>query len=397
MIEGFSQYGFPESHAASFALLTYISCWLKHHHPDVFTVALVNSQPMGFYPPRQLISDAERHGVRFHPLDVQHSEWDYTLIRSGHVRVGLRSVDGLGEAEARQLVQERQLRGKFRDIEDLVRRTRLQKKVLTKLATAGALFQLSSDPRQTLFALQGLDFNQQSFFYGTEPLGDAAPSLASKPLSGASAPDGRDQNAFAPDGRDQQHFAPDGRDQQHFAPDGRDQQHFAPDGRESIPPETEWEQVVREFRTKGFSLTNHPIGILRRQVLNQRALRARDGSLVPQYHTAEGLSQIRNGATVRLVGLRSLLQKPPTAKGVCFVSLEDETGIFNAIIMPDVYEKIRLVLYSANILEVYGVLQNYQGVVHVKAKEVRAFELPPSVLQLSPGANLGANLTQSES
>ncbi|CAN5534059.1 error-prone DNA polymerase [soil metagenome] len=340
VIEGFSQYGFPESHAASFALLTYISCWLKQHHPDVFAVALVNSQPMGFYPPRQLIADAERHGVRFHALDVQHSEWDYTLEKPGHVRVGLRSIDGLGETDGQLLVQARQRGGPFRSVEDLVRRTRLPKKVLTRLATAGALFQLSPDPRQALFSLQGLDFNQQSFFYGTEPLGSINDDVA-------------------------------------------------PDGRESIRTETEWEHVVREFRTKGFSLTRHPIEILRRQVLNHRVLRTRDGGSIAQYHTAESLVQTRNGAMVKLVGLRSLLQKPPTAKGVCFVSLEDETGIFNAIVMPDVYEKVRLVLYSANILEVYGVLQNHQGVIHVKAKEVRAFELPQSVLQISTRANLG--------
>lgn len=336
VIEGFSQYGFPESHAASFALLTYVSCWLKHHHPDIFATALINSQPMGFYPPRQLIADAERHGVKFHALDVQHSSWDYELSKPGHVRVGLRSVSGLSEIDAQLLAQARERGGPFRDIEDLVRRTRLQKKVLTRLATSGALFQLSPDPRQALFALQGLDFNQQSFFYGTEPLAEAPA-----------------------------------------------------DGRQTIPTETEWEHVVREFHTKGFSLTNHPIGILRRQVLNRRVLRARDGSPIPQYHTAASLAQTRNGTTVKLVGLRSLLQKPPTAKGVCFVSLEDETGIFNAIVMPDVYEKVRLVLYSANILEVYGVLQNHQGVVHIKAKEVRAFDLPANVLQISPRANLG--------
>lgn len=337
VIEGFSEYGFPESHAASFALITYVSCWLKHHHPDVFSTALLNSQPMGFYPPRQLIADAERHGVKFHPLDVQYSEWDYSLHRAssvgpqrGHpsgVRVGFRSVSGFREVDARIIEEARARGGSFRDIEDLVRRTGLSKKVLAKLATAGALFQLSPDPRQALFAIQGVDFAQGSFFYGTEPS-----------AAGES------------------------------------------DGRETIPSENAWEHVVREFNTKGFSLTSHPIQVLRKAMALKR-----------DYQTAEALATLRNGLNVKLVGLRSLLQKPPTAKGVCFVSLEDETGIFNVIVMPDVYEKIRLILYSSNILEVEGALQNHSGVIHVKAKDVRPFRLPANFMgQSNPPAEISA-------
>lgn len=356
VIEGFSEYGFPESHAASFALLTYISCWLKKHHPDAFAAALLNSQPMGFYSPRQLISDAERNGVRFLALDVQHSEWDYTFaekrkdapsfaICSFHpVRIGLRSIDGLSESDANILIEARRRDGFFRDIEDLVRRTRLPKKVLTRLANAGALFALSPDPRQTLFALQGIDFNQQSFFYGTEPLANET-KISSQ------------------------------------------------DGRETIRPETDWEQVVREYRTKGFSLTLHPIGLIREQILRHHVLsrKLRDGTVVttPRYFTAASLATTRNGTYVRLVGLRSLLQKPPTASGVCFVSLEDETGIFNGIVMPDVYEKIRLILYQSNILEISGVLQNQQGVIHIKVRDVRAFHPPTAFLETATHAELG--------
>lgn len=315
VIQGFSEYGFPESHAASFALLSYVSSWLKHHHPDIFTIALLNSQPMGFYSPRQLIADAERHGVRFHALDVQHSQWDYTLEKPGHVRLGLRSIDGLSELDARILIEARTRQGAFRDIEDLLRRTKLPKKVLTRLAKAGALCALSTDPRKALYSLEGLDFNQQSFFYGTEPL-------------------------------------------------------LSPEDHKIIPEESEWQQTVREYGTKGFSLTHHPIGILRKQALSTSL------STSPLYTTAAALEHTRNGAAVRLVGLRSLLQKPPTASGVCFVSLEDETGIFNAIVMPDVYEKIRLILYQSNILEIRGTLQNHKGVIHIKAKEVLPFRLP---------------------
>lgn len=351
VIEGFSEYGFPESHAASFALLTYISCWLKKHHPDIFSVALMNSQPMGFYPPRQLIADAERNGVRFHALDVQHSEWDYSLPKPGHVRVGLRSVDGLSEASAQILVDDRQKRGAYRDIEDLVRRTRLPKKVLTQLATAGALFKLSPDPRQTLFALQGLDFNQQSFFYGTEPL--APPPAEKVPGSFSDNSPG----SFAIEVT--------------TSP-------AASDGRETIRPENDWEQVVREYNTKGFSLTLHPIKIIREH-FNGYGI------------TAESLPRIKNGTWVKLIGLRSLLQKPPTAKGVCFVSLEDETGIFNAIVMPDVYEKIRLILYTSRILEIEGRLESREGVIHIRAKDVRCFTPPSAIGEIASHGSLGGH------
>ncbi len=336
VIQGFAEYGFPESHAASFALLTYVSCWLKHHHPDVFSIALLNSQPMGFYSPRQLIADAERNNVRFHALDIQKSDWDYTLEKPGHVRVGLRSIDGLSELDAKTLIEARKRGGEFRDIEDLLRRSQLPKKVLTRLTKAGALFALSSDPRQMLYTLEGLDFNQQSFFYGTEPL---------------QAPNPKEQMVAEPS-----------------------------DGRDIIPQESDWEKTVREYKTKGFSLTHHPIGILREQILKYRTTATRSGP-VSLYTTAAALEHTRNGARVRLVGLRSLLQKPPTAKGVCFVSLEDETGIFNSIVMPDVYEKIRLVLYQSNILEISGTLQNHKGVIHIKASDVRPFRLPTTLLE----------------
>lgn len=323
VIEGFAEYGFPESHAASFALLTYISCWMKCHHPDIFAISILNSQPMGFYPPRQLISDAQRHGVQFQPLDVQASDWDYTLEKSGVVRVGLRSVDGLNENEARILIASRS-NGRFRDLEDLIRRTQISKKSLTRLATAGALQSVlppGADTRKALFALQGLNFDQQSFFYGTEPL--VAQSMTS---------------------------------------DG--------DGRETIRKETAWESVAREFKTKGFSLDSHPMKVLREQP-----------GLMTKHQSAENLKNLPNGAVVKMVGLRSLLQKPPTAKGVCFVSLEDETGIFNIIIMPDVYEKVRTTLYLSNILEVVGRLQNQKGVIHVKAADLRPFQLPSRLLR----------------
>lgn len=329
VIEGFAEYGFPESHAASFALLTYASCWLKKHHPDVFSICLLNSQPMGFYPPRHLITDARKNGVRFQPLDVQNSDWDYQLEQPGVVRVGLRAVDGLSENDARILITNRPQQG-FRDLEDLVRRTHLPKKTLLRLANAGALQSLrqglsqeSADIRRAIFKLQGLDYRQHSLFYGTESL---------------------------------------------IPKEAQPENTAIQDGRESILIENEWESVVREYKTKGFSLDRHPLRILRDQP-----------GFMKQHQTAESLRHLPNGRSVRLAGLRSLLQKPPTAKGVCFASLEDETGIFNVIMMPEVYERVRMSLHTSNILEVAGVLQNHKGVIHVKASDVRPLALPAQI------------------
>ncbi len=329
VIEGFAEYGFPESHAASFALLTYASCWLKKHHPDVFSICLLNSQPMGFYPPRHLITDARKNGVRFQPLDVQNSDWDYQLEQPGVVRVGLRAVDGLSENDARILITNRPKQG-FRDLEDLVRRTHLPKKTLLRLANAGALQSLrqglsqeSADIRRAIFKLQGLDYRQHSLFYGTESL---------------------------------------------IPKEAQPENTAIQDGRESILIENEWESVVREYKTKGFSLDRHPLRILRDQP-----------GFMKQHQTAESLRHLPNGRSVRLAGLRSLLQKPPTAKGVCFASLEDETGIFNVIMMPEVYERVRMSLHTSNILEVAGVLQNHKGVIHVKASDVRPLALPAQI------------------
>ncbi len=304
-IEGFASYGFPESHAASFALITYASCWLKCHHPDVFVTALLNSQPMGFYPPRQLIADARKNGVPFLPLDIQTSNWDYTLHPASQhlplqaVRIGLRSIQGLGREESELILFERNQRGPFASLEDLVQRARISRKAISRLATAGALYRLEADSRRALYRIQGLDFNQQSLFFGTEPL-DAKS-----------------------------------------------------DGREQIKKENEWESVRREFSTKGYSLDSHPMKILR-PILTGQAW-------------ATTLATLRNNSAVTITGLKTLVQKPPTAKGLCFLSLEDETGIFNIVVMPDLYERYRLVIGSSQLLEVRGQIQNRYGVCHVRA------------------------------
>ena len=325
-IQGFASYGFPESHAASFALITYVSCYLKRHFPDVFACALLNSQPMGFYSPRQLIADAQRHGVEFRPLDVQHSDWDYTLettpaitlSRHKHaavcahaVRTGLRSVHGLREAQARHLVEEREKGGPFRDLSDLVRRTRLPRAALIRLAAAGALGSLGHQTREALWKLQGMSFDERSMFFGR--------SLSLDPE--------REEAEGA-----------------------------------SLPEENDWETVRREYQNKGFSIDKHPMGVLRSQL-----------AAAPQrYATARDLEKMRDRAPIRIAGLMSLMQKPPTAKGMCFVSMEDETGLINVVITPDVYQTCRLLLQQRPLLDVEGRLESREGVRNVRALKVRA-------------------------
>jgi error-prone DNA polymerase len=362
-IEGFSSYGFPESHAASFALITYISCYFKHHFPDVFACALLNSQPMGFYAPRQLIADAQRHGVHFYPLDVQRSSWDYTLqtppapavartnsaglrmaavkaptsealtqrhtvaaepvnmVTRRHaavefaVQVGFCSIYGVREEHVARITQERVARGLFRDLSDLVRRAQVPRATLIRLAGADALKCFGLTPRQALWAIQGMSFDPQSLFFG------ANVALDGERLESESA---------------------------------------------ILPVENSWENVQREYRTKGFAIDSHPLAVLRPQLLR---------SSTP-YTTALQLEGLRNSASVRVAGLMSLLQKPPTAKGMCFISLEDETGLMNIVITPDIYQKVRLVLTQSPLLEVVGKLENREGVRNIKAHDVRPMRNP---------------------
>jgi len=352
-IEGFSSYGFPESHAASFALITYISCYLKKHHPDLFTCALLNSQPMGFYSPRQLIADAQRHGVKFHPLDVQWSHWEYCLkdprsdvhhlppppsfdkplqkYEAGKtfatdpldIRVGFNSVYGIKEAHIEIIVRERERAGLFASLTDFIRRTRLPKSTLIRLAAAGALQSLcvtdgldhtnqgdGTSPRELMWVIQGLNFDEKSLFFGDHS--------------------------------------------------GLDDERLTFET-QAVPNENEWQEVQREYQTKGFSLETHPLKVLRPQ-LDQAPVK---------YVKAGDLKKLRHRTRLRVAGLISLLQKPPTAKWMAFASIEDETGLMNIVITPDVYAKCRLIIMGQALLEVDGWLECHQGVYNVKAEVVR--------------------------
>lgn len=321
-IVGFASYGFPESHSASFAIITYVSCYLKEHHPEVFVTALLNAQPMGFYSPRALIMDAQRHGVKFKPVDVQTSDYDYTL--EGHdVRVGFRALYGLKEKHIQTLIDERKARGPFEDLTDLVRRTSLHKSALMCLAAAGAFNSLGITPREALWKVQSVNVNPSSLFFG---------------LAGE-----------------------------------HDQEH--------LPRENSWQALQREYGSQGYSLVHHPLSILRPAI--ERWSRWQQERKSVPFTKACHLTHARNGQYIRVAGLLSLQQRPPTAKGFAFLTLEDETGVFNIILMPKIYEQFRLVVLHHPLLHIYGKLQKVEGVINIKAEIVRA--LPADkLLQATP-------------
>ncbi|MDH3210706.1 MAG: error-prone DNA polymerase, partial [Burkholderiaceae bacterium] len=287
-IQGFAEYGFPESHAASFALLTYASCWIKRHEPAVFLVALLNSQPMGFYRPAQLVQDAQRHGVEVRPPDVMYSDVESTLEDLPHlpaVRLGLHLIAGLKHESALRIAQERVQRP-FDNAEELARRARLEVHEMRLLAAADALMSLSGHRRQQVW--------------------DASALLAAPELL-----------------RD--------------APVDED--------RLELPPAGEGEEVVFDYASLGLSLRSHPLKLLRPLLAKRRLA------------TAEQLAGLPNGRRVRGCGIVTMRQRPSTAKGVVFVTLEDETGVVNVIVWKAVRDKQRAELLRSRLLAVYGVWQ----------------------------------------
>jgi DNA-directed DNA polymerase III PolC len=339
-IVGFASYGFPESHAASFALITYVSCYLKQHHPDAFTCSLLNSQPMGFYSPRELIGDAKRHGVEFLPLDINISDYEYTLEaqqqslrdktaakpqQGSHylaVRVGFKAIYGLKEKHIQTLVLERKVHGPFKGLQDLVRRVHLPKHLLMSLGAAGAFESLGLTPRQALWKIQSLQLDRQGLFYG---------------LSGEHL----DQTCVADAAR--------------------------------IPKESSWEKLTREYHWKGFSTDSHPLKVLRPALSYWSAYDKRNGG--PGFCIAKDLKCLPHKSYLRVAGLLSLTQRPPTAKGFAFLTLEDETGFFNIVLMPDVYQKFRLLIADNPLLEIKGTLESIQNVYNIKAEEIRVLPM----------------------
>jgi error-prone DNA polymerase len=335
-IEGFGEYGFPESHAASFALLAYASAWLKCHEPEAFLTSLLNSQPMGFYAPSQLIQDARRHGVQLLPVDVQKSDWECTLemvldtpkltpdvlpvasisvskkserplveserglqdtaaaLTRPAVRLGLNQILGLPAAAAQALLDARQA-GPFLDTQDLGRRAELNQAVLQQLALAGALQALSGHRRQAAW--------------------NAAASVATKGLLREAEP--------------------------------------SEDEPPQLLPPTEAHDLVTDYQRLGFTLGRHPLALLRQNLTRLR------------FAPATTLAQLPQGRFARACGLVTMRQRPQTAKGVIFVTLEDETGSVNLIVRAELAVRQRRELLQAHLLAAIGTWQNVQGTQHL--------------------------------
>jgi error-prone DNA polymerase len=317
-IKGFGNYGFPESHAASFAKLVYVSAWIKCHYPDVFCAAILNSQPMGFYQPAQLVRDAREHGVEVRPPDVNASGWDCTLERAATgpyraVRLGLRQISGLKKEEMEKLLAARE--NGFRSVERLGRVPGVPRFALERLAEADAYRSLGLDRRAALWAVRGLDER------GLNRNGDALARPAPL-LTAFRGDDLFDEPAV------------------------------------SLPPMPFPEQVAEDYVATGLSLKAHPIGFFRPML---RGL----GAITAAEHRNEALPV---NSRVTVAGLVLMRQRPGTAKGVAFLTLEDETGIANVIVWRKLFEAERRVAMTARFLAVRGRLQREGLVIHVLAE-----------------------------
>ncbi len=303
-LEGFSNYGFPESHAASFALLVYASAWIKCHHPAVFAAALLNSQPMGFYAPAQIVRDAREHGVEVRPVDVVWSDWDCTLEgdgRSPALRLGLRLVSGL-KSEAAESITKARAEMPFRDVPDLAHRARLDRGAMEALARADALRSLTLSRRHALWETAGVE-----------------PPL---PLSEA-----RDDTL--------------------------------PD----LPPETAGEQTVLDYATTSLSLRRHPLALLRPQL---QALGGAD---------TRTLAAARQGRWIRLPGLVLVRQRPGSAKGVVFFTVEDEFGTANLVLYADIIARDRAAVIGARLVLAEGRVERMEKaeipIIHLIVRKLR--------------------------
>lgn len=303
-IEGFGEYGFPESHAASFALLVYTSAWIKRHHPDAFLAALLNSQPMGFYAPAQLVRDAREHGVEVRPPDVHASleqtalEGDAMPLRA--VRLGFDRISGFAAEAAARVVAARNAGGPFASPEDLARRARLDARELSLLAEADALRGIAGHRHQAAWQVAGVDTR-------------ATPMLRETRTHEAAA---------------------------------------------ELPAPGAAESVLADYRSTGLSLAQHPVGLLREQLA---AFKVQPAAVLKDYP---------NGRLARASGIVTHRQRPETAKGVVFVTLEDETGAVNVIVWPQVVEAQRRALLASTLLTVYGVWQCEGEVRHLVAKKL---------------------------
>jgi len=315
-IKGFGEYGFPESHAASFAVLVYASAWQKTHYPAIFATALLNSLPMGFYAPAQIIADAQEHGIEVRPIDVNFSSWDCTLERDERgdasskegaraplaMRLGLRLVKGLGEKRGRALEEERRARGPFVDVNDCVRRCRLDAKAQRVLVRGGAFDRLGAHRRAAMW----------------NTMGKRLPLLAYT----------RDDDAFG------------------------------------LTPHDAEEIMMLDYEHTGLSLDDHPMRYLRPRLQHrfgrQKLVSAKDISRAP------------HGTRVVVAGLVIGRQRPGTADGTCFVTLEDEGGLVNVVVWGRDFERWRTAVVTSSFLVFRGRVERQGIVVHLIADGVAA-------------------------
>jgi error-prone DNA polymerase len=302
-IKGFGEYGFPESHAASFAHLVYVSSWLRWKYPAAFACGLLNSQPMGFYAPAQIVRDAREHNVSVREVDVNCSDWDCTL-EQGALRLGLRQIDGLQREAADRLVARRP----YRSVEELRTRGGVPVHAIQRLAAADAFRSMGLDRRAALWDSRALK---------------QAPDLPLFMYSEERDEGSEDQPATLP----------------------------------AMPLS---EHVVNDYQTVRLSLKAHPMAFLREHYAGRK------------FVTADRLKTIRDGRRLSIAGLVLIRQRPGSAKGVVFITIEDETGVANLVIWPDVFGKQRKIVMGARLMAVHGIVQHDEDsdVIHVVAQRL---------------------------
>lgn len=320
---GFASYGFPKAHAVAFAVLAYQSCWLKYYYPAEFLCALLNNQPMGFYPNHVLVNDAKRHGLRVLGPDIELSSLRCTVER-GAIRVGIGYVQGLGEETARHVVLERMANGPYRSLADFVRRVPLAIEAIENLIMVGAFDRFGLGRREALWMV--------GLFIPSRKVG-----MAKK------AESGRQLALPLPVEQD----------------------------RVELRPMGPWEQMAADYAIIGMSPRYHPLGLLR-------------GRIPDHLVTSKELESLPHGVTVEVAGLVVCRQRPGTAKGITFLLLEDEVGLINAIVSLDLYLRERTLVRGEPFLVIKGKLQKSQGVINIIANEISALENARTDFQAPP-------------
>jgi DNA polymerase III alpha subunit len=421
-IEGFGEYGFPESHAASFALLVYASCWLKCHYPDVFAAALLNAQPMGFYAPAQIVRDAIEHGVEVRAIDVNLSDWDNKLepgpvasarlharhrdmagdIYSTHaLRLGFRQAKGLQQEELEQLVARRG-RG-YDSVRDVWLRSGLPASTVERLADIDAFRSLGLDRRDALWAARGLNRvggqEDLPLFAAAAPHGAVTPTSPSMGEVAAKRPEGVRALRVKEESLEAHMETSAGLTPSVIALARADSSPIegerdavsvkcdcpAIEGERvfQLPAMPLGEHIVEDYRTLGLSLKAHPCALLRDELAARRAIKS------------ETLPSLRNGARTRVAGLVLVRQRPGTASGVIFMTLEDETGIANIVVWPKLFERFRAEVIGGRLIAIDGPVQSESGVIHVIAEQVH--DWTPLLAKLSgAGGELDATARADE-